>query len=80
MLLEGSFTNNGTLAQGGTATAIVSSGGYYKHNTANTANLKATWDPNSTCEFSGLTGTVAANIAQTFGKISYGIALLNSEP
>lgn len=66
LTLGGTLTNNGTLSQG-TSVAVVPSGGYYKHNTANTANLIATWDANSTCEFSGVTATIPANRAQAFG-------------
>ena len=62
-LLSGMMTNTGTLTQG-TAVAVVSSGGYYKHNTNNTANLIATWNANSTCEFSGLTNATPLNFAQ----------------
>ena len=74
VLILGTFTNNGTLSQGGTVTASVSSGGMYIHNTNNSANLKATWDPNSTCQFTGVTTALPANLAQTFGHFAWNCA------
>ena len=41
------------------------------HNTNNTANLVATWDPNSTCQFTGVTTALPANLAQTFGNVQW---------
>ena len=41
------------------------------HNTNNPANLVATWDPNSTCQFTGVTTTLPTNFVQTFGNFQW---------
>jgi len=69
----GTLTNSGTITQG-TATITVASGGVYTHNTNSTANIKATWDPNSTCQFTGVTNGTPANFAQTFGHFTWNCA------
>ncbi len=70
LVISGALMNGGTLAQG-TATATVTSTGLYAHNTNNTANLVATWDPNSTCQFTGVTNALPVNLAQTFGNFTW---------
>ncbi len=44
------------------------------HNTNNTANLKATWNPNSTCQFTGVTNALPVNLNQTFGNFTWNCA------
>ncbi len=70
LAISGALINSGTLAQG-TAVATVTSTGLYMHNTNNTANLVATWDPNSTCQFTGVTTALPANLAQAFGNVQW---------
>ena len=70
LAISGALINSGTLAQGA-AIATVTSTGLYMHNTNNAANLVATWDPNSTCQFTGVTTTLPANLNQAFGNVQW---------
>ena len=69
--LSNSTGGNGGISINSGATLVFNDGGSYQHNHNGDNIPTATWNVNSNCIITGVTGTMPGGISQTFGNLKY---------
>jgi hypothetical protein len=69
LTVNGIIVNSGTITP--TGTISFGSGSTYQHSQNGGAIPTATWNSNSTCQFTGVTTTNPTNMGQTFGNLTW---------